>query len=179
LIQDARVWRCTDCGGTSNSADMPLRDEEELSRRIPDAMQGAPETACDDAHALGQLREHAARTVGTMHWTWALTTFAWLQKCLVQLRSEPVIYFGELELGVASTAVSRWLQACCFENVKQRASALFIAVRLADDLGGHISKWGYDPDDLLGGSFRAAACLAEHGWRLKGGHVEWLGEPRS
>merc|ERR1712176_914332 len=147
---------------------MPLRDEEELSRQIPDAMQGSPETAVEDVHKLSKLREQAARTVGTMHWTWILTTFAWLQKCLIQLRSEPIIYFSETSLQHADIAVAEWPKACCFENVEQRLSALFIAVRLANNLGGNLKIWGYDPADPLGGSFRAAKRLAEHGWRFRG-----------
>lgn len=165
LIPDANSWRCSSCGSTTAAAEMPLKTEEELSEIVPQVMQGSFETASEDAVALTRLRQKAASTVGTAHWTFVLASFAWLQKCYIMLRKDPLIQFSEADLQGVSTAVACWLEAAARQNTEQRFSALFIALRLAGNVGGRLQLWGYDPVEPLAGCLWAGARMAAHGWR--------------
>jgi len=165
LIPDAQAWRCGLCGCSLASDQLPIRDEAELSQFVPRVMQGEATDAASDAHALTQLRQQAAFTVGTAHWTWALATFALLQKCLHLLRNSPVVAFSEHDLRLASTAVAEWLDEAAPQSSEQRLSAVFLAAQLAEDLGGGLRRWGYNLHSSPGGG-ELAFQLAEHGWRL-------------
>lgn len=169
-IVDASSWKCA-CGWEGPSAQLPVRDEEELGRLIPEAMQGSPEQASQDIRVLWKLRERSARTLGTQHWTWMLASFAWLQKCLVQLQNDTVFEHSEQELRRASTDVASWLAACAPDNTEQRLSALFITTRLAYNLGGGLQLWGYDRAQPLG-QVNALDRLAANGWKLVEDGVE-------
>uniref|UniRef100_A0A7S4QBV7 Uncharacterized protein n=2 Tax=Alexandrium monilatum TaxID=311494 RepID=A0A7S4QBV7_9DINO len=172
LVPDAASWSCRACGGASPASAMPLGEEEELGELVPRAMQGAAEHAGRDSVILAQLRARAASAFGEGHWTFALATFAWLQKCYLQLRCEPLVAFSEADLRRGCSAVAAWLEACAPENAEQRYSALFVALRLAREVGGGPCSWGYDPADPLGGGLCAAERVRAHGWRLSEQAVE-------
>eukprot|EP00933_Yihiella_yeosuensis_P036620 TRINITY_DN3038_c3_g5_i1.p1 TRINITY_DN3038_c3_g5~~TRINITY_DN3038_c3_g5_i1.p1 ORF type:complete len:494 (-),score=70.31 TRINITY_DN3038_c3_g5_i1:109-1590(-) len=164
-VSDAPTWRCAACDATFSKADMPLEEEMKIAKLVPQTMQGPPERANSDAITLGRIRLRIGRLLGNNHWTWFLATFAWLQKCLVRLREDPVIGFNEAEMRTASTAVARWLEEFAPDNVEQRLSAFFIAARLARQLGEGVRAWGYDPAKPLG-ELEGLARIEKLGWRL-------------
>jgi len=165
LVPDATTWQCSACAATVSAEELPLKAEEELGEHVPRAMQGPPENADEDAAGLVQLRNRAVEKLGDNHWTTMLATFAWLQKSYVLLRKAPTIAFSEADLQGACSAVASWLQEATAQNLEQQLSALFIALRLAQNLGGSLRPWGYDPKDPLGGGF-ASARLSSHGWKI-------------
>ncbi|OLP86931.1 Histone-lysine N-methyltransferase SMYD3 [Symbiodinium microadriaticum] len=165
-VVDASRWRCGACGAVVAAAELPLEAEEELASLVPRHMQGPPRMAAEDAECLWQLREKAAAVLGEGHWTWFLATFAWLQKCLVRLKTETVVPFGEADLHAASAAAEKWLQNRATMCVEQRLCALFLAARLALHYGEGVRKWGYDPANPLGGELEATWRLEVLGWEL-------------
>eukprot|EP00927_Polykrikos_kofoidii_P070611 TRINITY_DN67025_c0_g1_i1.p1 TRINITY_DN67025_c0_g1~~TRINITY_DN67025_c0_g1_i1.p1 ORF type:complete len:538 (-),score=76.95 TRINITY_DN67025_c0_g1_i1:99-1646(-) len=171
LIHDATVWSCQTCNAICPSSEMPLFAEEELNRLVPQAMHWSVDTSAADVLKADQLRSRAAQTVGTMHWTWVLTTFAWLQKWLARLRAASVVEISDKRLQAGSAAIANWFRVCAPDCSEQRLSALFLSVRLASNLGGSIRDWGYEPEDPLGDDGASAKRLAEHGWRLVGDEV--------
>lgn len=176
-VRDAKTWRCASCGGSFNAARLPLREEAELSQRVPEAMMkgssGAPGSASQEARVFEQLRHRAASTVGTEHWTHALAGFAWLQRALAQLKTETVITNSEAEFQAVSQEVAKWLEANAADSSEQRISALFASLRLEHNLGGGLAAWGYDPAEPLGAGMDAAPRIAELGWRVSAeGSVE-------
>eukprot|EP00439_Symbiodinium_sp_Y106_P039813 s542_g4.t2 len=181
-VVDASRWRCGACGAVVAAAELPLEAEEELASLVPRYMQGPPRMAAEDAPwptedlgiicadtlsmENGQLREKAAAVLGEGHWTWFLATFAWLQKCLVRLKTEAVVPFGEADLRAASAAAEKWLQNRATMCIEQRLCALFLAARLALQYGEGVRKWGYDPANPLGGELEATWRLEVLGWEL-------------
>lgn len=179
LVPDASAWRCTSCGEISPAAQLPLREEEELTRLVPQAMQRGPSNPGGAMVAGAKLRERASQEVGTQHWTYSLITFAWLQRCFDVLREEPLIVgMPEAALRSASIELARWLEVAAPQNVEQRLAALFLALRLESNLGGGLDEWGYDPVDPLGDGGTALKRLVEHGW-TGGGHSTAATEPAS
>jgi len=178
LIPDARTWRCAACGASVPAAELPLREEAEMAELVPEAMQGGPQRAPLDAATLAGLREGAARSLGTSHWTYVLATFAWLQKALIMLRGEPLIDFSEADLHDAMVHVARWFEHCIPNNVEQRISALFLALRHARNLGESLDVWGFDSAEPLGPDHSVIPRLEEHGWRIRGGPVAGPDDPR-
>jgi hypothetical protein len=148
-----------------------LKAEAELNELVPRAMQGPAENADEDAAALVQLRNGAVAKLGNNHWATVLATFAWLQKSYVLLRRAPIVAFSEADLQGACSAVASWLQVAAAKNLEQRLSALFIALRLAENLGGGLRSWGYDPTDPLGSGV-ARARLSAHGWTVGSDFVQ-------
>lgn len=148
--------------------EMPLRDEADLARLVPEAMVkgGSPSSASSEARLFLHLRARALRTVGPQHWTYVLAGFAWLQRSLVQLRSDLVIEHNEEDFQKVSKEVAAWLEATAPLCAEQRLSGLFASVRLEHNLGGGLAAWGYDPLDPLGNGLRSAQRLQEHGWRI-------------
>lgn len=171
LIPDADTWHCEGCGADSASSQMALSAEEEFTRCVPDVMRWGPDTDIRDTSGSDEMRSKAAKTVGTMHWTWVLLTFAWLQKWLVRLRAESVIAVRETPLREASAALGRWFKDCAPDNMEQRLSALFLSCRLAHILGGDLQSWGYDPADPLNDGGPSAGMLDKHGWQFTKGEV--------
>lgn len=167
VIPDAQTWQCGWCGCSAAADQLPLETEAELGELVPRVMQEGADSAAGDAEALVQLRQRAARAVGAAHWTWALATFAWLQKCLHLLRGSPAVGFGERDLRLASAAVAGWLAEAAPENSEQRLTALVLAAQLAEDLGGGLRSWGHE----LRGAPELADRLAAHGWRASEGAV--------
>merc|ERR1719362_949047 len=161
LVPDATTWQCGACAATVSAEELPLKAEEELGDHVPRAMQGPPENADEDAAALVQLRNQAITKLGENHWTTVLATFAWLQKSYVLLCKASIISFSEADLQGACSAVASWLQVATAQNLEQQLSAMFIALRLAQNLGGGLRPWGYDPKDPLGNGF-ASARLSQH-----------------
>lgn len=170
MLPDAEHWHCGSCSANCPSAEMPLQEESELARLVPGAMmQGRseePGSSCKEATRFEQLRARAAASVGTRHWTHTLSGFAFLQRSLVQLKSDPVILHTEAEFQAVSVEIAEWLKANASANAEQRLSAMFVAVRLEHDLGGGLRAWGYDPIDPLGGGLNSAMRLREHGWEV-------------
>jgi len=171
LVPDAKLWQCSACGVTASAEELPLEAEEELGEHVVRAMQGPLENVAEDAAALLQLRKQSRAKLGDNHWTTVLATFAWLQKSYVLLRRAPIIDFSEADLQRACSAVASWLQVAAAKNLEQQLSALFIALRLAQNLGGGLGSWGYDPTDPLGNGF-ASARLSVHGWKICADSVE-------
>jgi len=167
---DAPCWQCEACGKVFKPQAMPLADESELAELVPKALtaDASEELASGQNQQLDlrRLASRAARSLGPRHWTHILASFGWLRLALVQLRTEPVIYWSEEELQLASRIVASWLQVSTPDNADQRMSALFLAMRLAHDLGGTLSDWGYDAKDPLGGGLKSLERLQEHGFRL-------------
>jgi len=165
-IPDASTWKCAACNEICSSEVLPLRHEKQLAELVPQVMQGPAEDATADAVQLGNLRLKVAQVLGVNHWTWVLATFAWLQKCLIRLRTHNVISFNEASMHAASQAVVKWLQVAAPDNVEQRMSAVFIAARLARELGEGVRSWGYDPARPLGGELEEATRICMTGWTL-------------
>eukprot|EP00931_Biecheleriopsis_adriatica_P075968 TRINITY_DN49732_c0_g1_i1.p1 TRINITY_DN49732_c0_g1~~TRINITY_DN49732_c0_g1_i1.p1 ORF type:complete len:512 (+),score=78.78 TRINITY_DN49732_c0_g1_i1:39-1538(+) len=165
-IADASTWGCGACGKKFRSDDMPLKQEEQLASLVPQVMQKPPSDAEDDALQLGRLRAKIEQVLGSNHWTWFLATFAWMQKCLVRLRTNSVIPFSEADLRAASVAVAQWLEATAPYNVEQRLSAFFITARLARQVGEGVRQWGYDPAKPFGDTLEGASKIASLGWNL-------------
>lgn len=176
LIPDARTWKCSACGAATASGELPLGPEKELTQLIPRVMEWPSSTTSVDAANCQRLCGEISDVVGSMHWTWVLATFAWLQKWLVVLRNEPVINVREERLQAASASIARWFETCAPENIEQRLSALFLAVRLADILGGSLQAWGYNHDDPLGDGGVSAKRLEDNGWNYRGEEVSGLPE---
>lgn len=167
-LPDATRWRCTSCSAMSTSAEMPLREESDLARLVPEAMMrgGSASSSGNEARLFLQLRARAARTLGPEHWTYALAGFAFLQRSLAQLRHDPVILQCEEDFQEVSREVAQWLKVTAPHNAEQRMSALFATVRLEHNLGGGLAVWGYDPADPLGNDLCALDRIKQHGWRL-------------
>lgn len=169
LVPEASTWECSACGATPSAKQLPLEVEEELACKVPEVMQRDVSDVVKDAMAVAQLRAQASRVLGEGHWTWMLATFAWLQKCFHIVCRSPIVPFQEDALKEASTAVARWFEESAPDNIEQRLSAMFLATRLAHNLGGSLTAWGYDPEDTLGNTGRSIASrLNEHGWGLGG-----------
>merc|ERR1712187_677222 len=144
---------------------MPLDYEEQFDDEVVRAMNWGPDTDASDTTRAVELRKAVAQTVGRSHWVYVLATFAWLQKWLMRVKHEASIAIREEELMSGSTHIAAWFQACAPDNMEQRLSALFLAARLAHNLGGGLPAWGYDPGDTLGKTGRSVASrLEEHGW---------------
>merc|ERR1712187_681559 len=88
--------------------------------------------------------------MGTGHWTWLLVNFAWLQKSLIILDTHTLVEFSERDVQEASVAVAKWFEEFAPELFEQRMSALSLAIKLMQNLGGSLQDWGYDPQDPLG-----------------------------
>jgi len=171
LIRDASTWKCKACGASCPASELPLQAESESTRLVPQAMQWQPDDSGKDMAHVEKLRATAAQTVGTNHWTWVLATFSMLQKWLVRLRGEQIVVIDEARLKKASAALAKWFQEAAPDNSEQRLCCLFLAARLAHNLGDSIQEWGYDPIDPLGDDKHAAKRIAEHGWQLGGDAV--------
>lgn len=169
LVPEASRWRCLTCAATPTSSLMPLKIEEELVTMVPQVMQRDPAGAVNDAAAVDRLRRQASEALGKGHWTWVLATFAWLQKSFLIVCNSTIVPFNEKELQEGSAAVAKWFAEFATDSIEQRLSALFLATRLAHNLGGGLPLWGYDPADTLGRTGQSVANrLEEHGWRLRG-----------
>eukprot|EP00929_Paragymnodinium_shiwhaense_P056991 TRINITY_DN28521_c0_g1_i1.p1 TRINITY_DN28521_c0_g1~~TRINITY_DN28521_c0_g1_i1.p1 ORF type:complete len:534 (-),score=122.44 TRINITY_DN28521_c0_g1_i1:124-1725(-) len=175
-IVDAERWVCLACGAQHRAGQMPLRDEERFAHLVPQAMQWHPPIRQQEVDHTDMLRQEAASTVGSRHWTWVLATFAWLQKWLVRLKSDPVVIIDEQRLRQASCELANWFADSCPENYEQRLCCLFLAARLAQNLGGTLKEWGYDPHDPLGDEGVAAKRMTEHGWKIS--ETEDVGGPQ-
>jgi hypothetical protein len=152
LIPEVQRWKCQACGASSDSAQLhsSLKAEEMLSALVPEVMQGRPRDALQDFHKAIDLRQKAAKELGTGHWTWLLVNFAWLQKSLIILDTHTIVEFSERDVQEASAAIAKWFEDFGPELFEQRMSALSLSIKLMQNLGGSLQDWGYDPKDPLG-----------------------------
>jgi len=172
LLPEAQRWLCTACNASSSSSDMPLQVEAELGRQVPQVMMRSPDAAAEDMHVAAKLQDKAARVLGTNHWCWVLATFAWLQKCLIQLQHSPVVQLSTRSLKQGCVAVAEWFEEQAPHNVEQRLSALCLAARCACHLGKNgLLEWGYNPADPLGDGSIRVKQLEAGGWKLQGSDV--------
>jgi hypothetical protein len=149
---------------------MPLAKEEEFTELVPSTMSWPAEGRGRDAEATDALRAHVFETVGPTHWCWVLVTFAWLQKWLVRLGTETVVVgYDPKRLQEASNALSQWFETTAPNNTEQFLSAVFLAARLADNLGESIQTWGFTPKTILvrDGS-TASDRFRREGWNVDG-----------
>jgi len=165
LIPDAEQWRCNSCGISVSAAKLPLEPEDQLCYLVPQVLEASPQESlyqlAEDRRRAGEVREFAFRVVSPMHWTWMLATFAWLQKCMIEIHCR-LLEFSTSELQQSCRDLLTWFEVCAPECIMQRLSAIRVVARLAVVLGDGLENWGCDVKDPFGWGMALPDYLGKH-----------------